>query len=197
MSNLPDPPVSRLSLDPTTQLPTLAGFDELNQFLAASSGDKESKTLAQGMAGLAAGIDKVLAGIKTEPQVDPAGQAAALMDLMTILREHRRLVIALSAHWRSLYEYPAYLAGLNNFRILISQWLLAASPKVESNPLSPVQEVSLEDFELAAWRTLGDGTLLIDMYEQLLGKEAADSASSALLVSRLTRAKSWWGKLRG
>jgi hypothetical protein len=197
MSDLPDPPVSRLSLDPTTQLPTLAGFDELSQFLAASSGDQESKMLAHGMAGLAAGIDKVLAGIKSESEADPASQAAALMDLMTILREHRRLVIALSTHWRSLYEYPTYLAGLNNFRVLIGQWLLAASPKGESRHLDALQEVSLEDFELAAWRTLGDGTLLIDMYEQLLGKEAADSASSALLNSRLARAKSWWGKLRG
>lgn len=197
MSDLPDPQVSRLPLDPATQLPTLAGFDELSQFLTVSSGDRESKMLAYGMAGLAAGIDKVLAGIKSETESDPADQAAALMDLMTILREHRRLVIALSTNWRSLYEYPAYLAGLNNFRVLIAQWLLAASPKGESSQLDALQEVSLEDFELAAWRTLGDGTLLIDMYEQLLGREAADSASSALLASRLARAKSWWGKLRG
>ena len=119
------------------------------------------------MGGLAVGIEAVLAGLKREP--DLQALAAPLMDLMTILREHRALVIALSPAWRGLYEYATYLAALNNFRVLIGQWLLAASPQDKPGAPDP-KNVRFEDFELVGWRTLGEG---------------------------MERARSWWERLRG
>ncbi len=184
---------SRLQIDPSTELPSIHNFGDLSQFLHSTIADEESLQLADGMGGLAAGVEAVLSGLKHVS--DPAALAPALMDLMTILREHRALVIALSPAWRGLYEYAAYLAALNNFRVLIGQWLLAASSQGPSGQGEP-QAISFEDFELVGWRTLGEGMLLIDMYEQLAGRAAGDSTVAAFDESRVKRARSWWQRLR-
>ena len=183
----------RLVIDPATQLPSIQSFDELSHFLRSAMGDEESLQLAQGMGVLSVSIEAVLARLKLA--AGPAEAAPLLMDLMTTLREHRALVIGLSPVWRGLYEYASYLAALNNFRVLIGQWLL---PTVQPDaiPDQPAQDIPLEDFELVAWRTLGEGMLLIDMYEQLSDQAPAESALGALDPTRLERARSWWVRLR-
>ncbi len=187
-------PASRLPLDPATHLPSIQNFGELSHFLRSAMADEESLQLADGMAGLSVNIESVLAHLKTAPE--PAALAAPLMDLMTILREHRALVISLTPTWRGLYEYASYLTALNNFRVLIGQWLLTANQQELADP-AVKQIVNFEDFELVAWRTLGEGMLLIDMYEQVCGREAVESVSGALDESRVQRARRWWEKLRG
>ena len=187
-------PNSRLPIDPTTLLPSIQSFGELSHFLRSAMADEESLQLADGMGGLAVGIEAVLSGLKREP--DLQALAVPLMDLMTILREHRALVIGLSPAWRGLYEYAAYLAALNNFRVLIGRWLLSASPQ-DKPGTPPPQNIHFEDFELVGWRTLGEGMLLIDMYEQLSGREAGESGSAALDEARVERARTWWERLRG
>jgi hypothetical protein len=119
--------------------------------------------------------------------------APQLMDLLTVLREHRQLVVNLGLPWRGLYEYAAYLQALNNFRVLIGQWLLAGGPRATELALTA------EDFELVGWRTLGEGTLMIDMYEQWTSREPEDSGMStlgALTQPQVERAMAWWQKLR-
>jgi hypothetical protein len=186
-------PNSALPINPSTQLPSIQSFGELSHFLRSAMADEESLQLADGMGSLAANIEAVLSGLKHD--TDPAAQAPALMDLMTILREHRTLVIALSPAWRGLYEYASYLAALNNFRVLIGEWLLAATPKAVSGKAP--QAISFEDFELVGWRTLGEGMLLIDMYEQLASGEAGESSTAAFDKVRAARARTWWERLRG
>jgi hypothetical protein len=104
------------------------------------------------------------------------------------------LVVSLSESWRTLYEYAAYLAALNNFRVLIGQWL------VERN-ISGDNAVVIEDFELIGWRTMGEGLMMIDVHEQsltrALSQTSQDSGSGDVDESRLARAKNWWGQLRG
>jgi hypothetical protein len=107
-----------------------------------------------------------------------------------VLRAHRNLVVNLGLPWRGLYEYAAYLQALNNFRVLIGQWLLAGGPR------SIELQLTAEDFELVAWRTLGDGMLMIDMYEQWLAGEKLDTASGSLPEPQVQRAVQWWKKLR-
>ncbi|QJW85077.1 hypothetical protein HK414_21025 [Ramlibacter terrae] len=118
--------------------------------------------------------------------------APLLMDMLTVLRAHRQLVVNLGLAWRGLYEYAAYLQALNNFRVLIGQWLL------KSDPWDDLLAVTAEEFELVAWRTLGDGMLLVDMYEQWLDREedAEGSALASLEEPQVARALQWWQKLR-
>jgi hypothetical protein len=115
------------------------------------------------------------------------------MDMLTVLREHRAFVVNLGLVWRGLYEYAAYLQTLNNFRVLIGQWLLHAAPWDDD------LGVTAEEFELAAWRTMGEGMLLVDMYEQWQERDESEAQRSELgelQAPQVARVLQWWHKLR-
>jgi hypothetical protein len=183
-------PHSRLPLHPSTQLPSIQSFGELSEFLRSAIADEDSRELSENMALLAQHSEAIIAGLRLSRRRTAIGPM--LMDLLTVLRSHRNEVVALPLAWRGLYEYAAYLQALNNFRVLAGQWLLeGASPEAELS-------LTAEDFELVTWRTLGEGMLLIDMYEQWCAREQQGQASAlaALEDPRLARAVQWWKRLR-
>ena len=180
---------SRLPIDPTTHLPSIQTFGELSNFLRGSVADEDCRQFGESMATLASHIEAIVASLRLSRA--RASAAPLLMDLLTVLRGHRALVVGMGPAWRGLYEYAAYLQALNNFRVLIGQWLLDGGSQREMLGLTA------EDFELVAWRTLGEGMLLIDMYEQLVTRSAPEeSALGALEEPRVERALAWWKKLR-
>jgi hypothetical protein len=182
---------SRLPIDPSTHLPSINTFGELSQFLRSAVADEDSRLFSEGMGQLATHVEAIVSGLRLNRS--RSAIAPMLMDLMTVLRDHRSMVVALGLAWRGLYEYAAYLQALNNFRVLIGQWLLHGGP--DEAELT----VTAEDFELVAWRTLGEGMLLIDMYEQWLGRDGGDSTPStlhSLTEPQVERALQWWQKLR-
>jgi hypothetical protein len=202
---------SRLDIDPSTLLPSIQNFGELSQFLREAVADEDSMQLGESMGTLASHIEAVVAQLRLARH--RAVVAPMLMDLLTVLRIHHGAVVGLNPSWRGLYEYASYLAALNNFRVLIGQWLLDGGRHGE------VLGIAAEDVELVAWRTLGEGMLLIDMYEQWRRDEGAhepttssnnsrtaeaDTVPSALVGNgsdgsadpRIQRAMRWWSKLR-
>ena len=182
---------SRLRIDPSTNLPGIHTFGELSNFLRGAVADEDSRQFSESMGQLASHVEAIVAGLKLERSRTVV--APLLVDMLTVLRAHRQMVVALGLPWRGLYEYAAYLQALNNFRVLIGQWLLDGGPR--SSELA----VTAEDFELVAWRTLGEGLLLIDMYEQWTTTEAQEPQPSALdrlEEPQVQRAIQWWKKLR-
>ncbi len=179
---------SKFQLNPETGLPDIRDFAELGEALRSMSNDGETHRLSDGMGELSGAIERVGTALSSHQRGATVGPL--LVDLLTALRKHRQLVVSLSETWRLLYEYAAYLAALNNFRILVGQWL------VERN-ISGDSEVVIEDFELIGWRTLGEGLMMIDMHEQALTQAQEESALANLDESRLAKAKNWWGQLRG
>jgi hypothetical protein len=180
---------SRLPLNPTTNLPSINSFGELSHFLRTSVADEDSRQLSDSMSQLATHIEAIIAALRTNQL--RTSVAPMLVDLLTVIRGHRNLVVNLGLPWRGLYEYAAYLQALNNFRVLIGQWLLDGGPRSLHLLLTP------EDFELVAWRTLGEGMLMIDMYEQWIAREGIEpSALGALSEPQVERAVQWWKKLR-
>ena len=140
------------------------------------------------MGQLALQAEGVMAGLRLSRKRKEA--APLLMDMLTVLREHRGLVVGLGLSWRGLYEYAAYLQALNNFRVLIGQWLLHAGPWDDE------VGVTADEFGLVTWRTMGEGMLLVDMYEQWLQREESASELGDLQEPQLERARQWWQKLR-
>jgi hypothetical protein len=179
---------SRLRINPATNLPSITSFDELGQFLRGSTTDEDSRRVSESMGQLAVHIETIIASLRVNR--NRATVAPMLVELLTVLRGHRNLVVDLGLPWRGLYEYAAYLHALNNFRVLIGQWLLDGGPRSVDLAVTP------EDFELVAWRTLGEGMLLIDMYEQwAVRKEPAASRLGALEEPQVQRAVQWWKRL--
>lgn len=181
---------SRLPLDPSTHLPSIQSFGELSQFLRGAIADEESRQLSESMAQLAAQVELIIAALMADRLRERV--APLLVDLLTVLRGHRQLVVGLGPAWRGLYEYPGYLQALNNFRVLIGQWLL------EGGPRSTELVVTADDFELVAWRTLGEGLLLIDVYDQQIARhrEEPSSLPGELPEPQVERALQWWKRLR-
>jgi hypothetical protein len=179
----------RLRRDPTTNLPSIHTFGELSSYLRGSVADEESRQFSESMRALSEHIEGIVRNLRVHRV--RAEVAPLLVDLLTVVRAHRQLVVSLGLPWRALYEYAAYLQALNNFRLLIGQWLL------EGGTGSDELNLTAEDFELVAWRTLGEGTLLIDMYEEGLHGDfdAGDTLLSTVPDRQVDRAVQWWKKL--
>jgi hypothetical protein len=183
-------PTSRLSIDRSTQLPSINTFGDLSQFLREAVADEDSRQFSESMAQLAQHAESLIAALRADRRRET--MAPRLMDMLTVLRDHRNLVVNLGLGWRGLYEYAAYLQALNNYRVLIGQWLLDVDPWGSGE-----LHVTADEFALVAWRTLGEGMLLIDMYEQWLEREEMLGTSDfgAATEPQKERAQQWW-KLR-
>lgn len=170
-------------------LPSINTFGELSNFLRQAIADEDSRLFSESLGELAIHAEAVIAALRRSRCRDDV--APLLMDMLTVLRRHRTMVVHLGLAWRALYEYAAYLQALNNLRVLIGQWL-------QPVPWDDQLEVTAPEFELVTWRTLGEGTLLVDMYEQWLCCEAPDerSALGALEEPQVERVRQWWQKLR-
>ena len=180
---------SRLELDASTQLPTIRSFEQLSQFLRGSATEQGAQQVSDGMRQLAGQIE-VIIGLLHESR-ERATVAPMLVDLLDVLRAHRKQIVNLGLPWRGLYEYAGYLQALTNFRVLIGQWLLDGGPRSTQLSLTP------EDFELVAWRTLGEGMLLIDMHDHWVADEDGEASGLASLPEpQVRRAIHWWQKLR-
>lgn len=182
-------PNSRLQIDPSTQLPSIHSFGELSQFLRGAIADEDSRQFSESMGQLALHAEAIIASLRLNQL--RTSVAPLLVDLLTVVRGHRNFVVGLEETWRGLYEYAAYLQALHHFRVLIGQWLR------EGGPDSRELRLTAADFELVAWRTLGEGVLLIDMYEQWSQGEPHEEPTDvgALGDPHVERAIQWWKRL--
>jgi hypothetical protein len=189
MNSITVPASSRFPLRGMSNLPSANTFGELSNFLRNAIADEDSRIFSENMQALALQAEGVVAALRLSRHRDQAGPI--LMDMLTVLRDHRSMVVNLGLAWRGLYEYAGYLQALNNFRVLIGQWLL------HIDPWDDEVRVTAEEFALVSWRTLGEGMLLIDMYEQWLEREGeSGSGLGELPQPQVERALQWWQKLR-
>jgi hypothetical protein len=182
------PSSSRLPFGRITNLPSANTFGEVSSLLRNAIADEDSRIFSEGMQDVAMHAEAVVASLRLNRARDAAGPV--LMDMLTVLRDHRAQVVNLGLAWRGFYEYAAYLHALNNFRVQIGQWLL------QSGPWDDDLEVTAEEFALVAWRTMGEGSLLIDVYEEWSEREANESNLGALQEPQLERVRQWWHRLR-
>lgn len=113
------------------------------------------------------------------PHPDGTWFTAGLLALLDALREHHSMLLDLNRDWDRFIEFKAHLVSLNQFRTNVTQWAGAAQLPGAQPPL-------LSAFEVSAWRMLGAGALLLDVYEQSckvegISPEAPSSAWSRLM----------------
>jgi hypothetical protein len=158
-------------------------FGEYSQFLRSAVADEESLQIGESLQALAVQIETLVAILqRREGEYPPL--AMALINLVGDLRAHRVLLLALGDDWHRFYEFDAHFAALNQFRISVTHWAMEAAPPNFSVP-------PLTEFDLAAWRVLGAGSLLLDVYEQSRKAEIAanEEPASATLWGRWN---AWW-----
>ena len=177
----------------TTHLQSIHSFGELSNFLRGAIADEDSRQLSESMGQLAAHVEAIMARLREGSA--RGGVEGMLVDLLTVLRTHRNLVAGLALPWHGIHEYAGYLGSLNQFRVAIGQWLL------DGRPQGSELQLTAQDFELVAWRTLAQGLLLIDMYEQL-ARAAPEGPPTTLPPdtlppSTLPGQPGWWKRLRG
>ncbi len=167
-----------------SQSHSFQSFGEYSQFLRSAVADEESLQVGESLQALAVQIEALVAMLQ-QRNTEPRPLSLALINLVGDLRTHRALLLGLSDDWHSNYEFDAHFAALNHFRILVTQWAMEAAPPRNSAPV-------LTDFDLNAWRVLGAGSLLLDVYEQSRLASAAAPEEERVPPSVWARWNAWW-----
>lgn len=162
-------------------------FSQYSEFLRTSVADEESLQVGESLKSLAVQVEALLALLQRRGTASPA-LSVALINLLGDLRAHRALLLELGEDWHRFYEFDAHFAALNHFRLQVTQWAMDAAPPHSGVP-------PLSEFDLSAWRVLGAGSLLLDVYDQssAVAQEDVPERRPPTLWARL---KAWWLRRR-
>ena len=143
---------------------TVQSFGDVSRFLRSGVADEESRQLRDSIAALAQRVDESIHVRRAAPaqgaDADTAEITRQAAELLKCVREHQFFVTGLGSAWHGLYEMGAYQNALRGLRRAADAWHAAL---VDRNPR---ESAAFDRVELVAWRTLGEGLMLIDMYEQ-------------------------------
>lgn len=160
-------------------------FGQFSEFLRGAVADEESLQMGENLQALAVQVEATMALLGCHGATATRAAAQALMQVADALRAHRAMVLALGDDWHRFYEFDAHFVALNQFRVLVTAWAKAAVTPERKLPAS-------SDFDVAAWRLLGAGAMLLDVYEQsqVVAKQVAAEADAATDTEPF--AAPWW-----
>ncbi len=188
MDSVPDFPDSSAFYDRSPAGSQASNFQSLgaySEFLRSAMADEESRQMSDDLQGLAVQVEAMMVLLQQQV-VDAATVAQALLRLVGDLRSHRTMLLSLGADWHQFYEFDAHFSTVNQFRIFVTRWAAQAAPPVQVVP-SPAE------FDVAAWRLLGAGAMLLDEYEQ----SKASVKITAAVVPEKPLAPTWWQRVQG
>ena len=161
-----------------SQLLTLQSFGDISRFLREGVADEDSRQLRDSLGVLSTQIDEAVRTRRTS--TDTTEITRRVVALSHSAREHQLFLTGLGSAWHALYEFGAYQRALRELRNAIADWQSMLEQR------STKESASFDQFELLAWRTLGEALLLIDMYEQ--GSRGEGAAEPPVP----SRSRSWW-----
>lgn len=167
-----------------SQLLTPQSFGDISRFLREGVADEESRQLRDSLGALSMQIDEAVRTRRTS--TDTAAITRRVLALSHCAREHQLFLTGLGSAWHALYEFGAYQRALRELRNAIAQWQHMLERR------SSKESATFDQFELLAWRTLGEALLLIDMYEHQSDPQSdlLDAAPPRKL-SAWQRARAW------
>ena len=171
-----------------SQLLTLQSFGDISRFLREGVADEDSRQLRDSLGALSTQIDEAVRARRDSTDTDDITRR--VVALSQCAREHQLFLTGLGSAWHALYEFGAYQRALRELRNAVTQWQQALERR------SSQESACFDQFELLAWRTLGEALLLIDMYEHQSDPNA-DLADGELprKVSAWHRARAWLARL--
>lgn len=158
-------------------------FGDLSRFLREGVADEESRELRESLGQMSQCIDEAVKSRRGG--ADPQAILACVATLLRTLREHQLLLTSLGSAWHALYEFGAYQRALRELRDAMATWQQMLERR------SAKESASFDQFELLAWRTLGEALLLIDMYEHQSNPASDLQDAPRRKLSALQRARAW------
>ena len=139
-------------------LQTIQSFGDISRFLREGVAGEESRQMRDSVGALAQAIDEAVRARRARRDTAHITRRAAA--LAQGVRTHQFFLTSVDSAWHALYEFGAYQSALRELRKAVDAWLKALEAR------SAREGAGFDRMELLAWRTLGEGMLLIDMYEQ-------------------------------
>lgn len=170
-------------------LQTIHSFGDISRFLREGVAGEESRQMRDSVGSLAQAIDEAVRARRARKDTAHITRRAAA--LAQGVRDHQFFLTSVDSAWHALYEFGAYQSALRELRKAVDAWHKALENR------SSREGAGFDRMELLAWRTLGEGMLLIDMYEQ--GGHSHSEPPAALRHSApgaWGRVKGWWQRLR-
>jgi hypothetical protein len=168
---------------------TLQSFGDISRFLREGVADEESRQLRDSLGALSTHIDEAVRARRSS--TDTAAIAQRVAALAQCAREHQFFLTGLGSAWHALYEFGAYQRALRELRHAITAWQQMLERR------SSKESASFDQFELLAWRTLGEALLLIDMYEHQSNPPSDLSDSQPVRKqSFLQRVQGWFRRFK-
>lgn len=172
-----------------SQLLTLQSFGDISRFLREGVADEESRQLRDSLGAMSTQIDEAVRTRRTSTDTTAIGRR--VLSLSHCAREHQLFLTGLGSAWHALYEFGAYQRALRELRNAITDWQQMLERR------SPKESASFDQFELLAWRTLGEALLLIDMYEHQSDPPSdLQDAAPPRKQSALQRVRAWFHRWR-
>ncbi|MBK7004713.1 MAG: hypothetical protein IPH37_05850 [Burkholderiales bacterium] len=184
---MPSATDSSAFFDPSRAGSRSSNFQTLGQyseFLRSAMADEESLQMGDNLQQLAVQVEATMVLLQ-QPRADAAAVAQRLLNLVEGLRGHRTLLLSLGGDWHHFYEFDAHFSVVNQFRIALTRWAMQAALPDQTVP--PAAE-----FDLAAWRVLGAGAMLLDVYEQ----SRVAATRTAVPEPKPPVALTWWQRIR-
>ncbi|GAB3357323.1 MULTISPECIES: hypothetical protein [Giesbergeria] len=166
---------------------TAQSFADISYLLRECVADEELRLLRDSVSALAKALDVAVGARRRRRESTAIARRAAA--LAQELRHHQAFVGHLGAAWKTMYEWSSYQRALRELAQAVQRWREALAQR------SSGEGIAFDQMEQLAWRTLGEGLLLLDMYQQGLGLLLAGS-SEAPLSAPSTPASWWQGVLR-
>lgn len=166
---------------------TLQSFGDISRFLRESVADEDSRQLRDSLSGLSNHIDEAVRTRRTS--TDTAAITRRVVSLSHCAREHQLFLTGLGSAWHALYEFGAYQRALRELRNAVTAWQQALEQR------NTRESACFDQFELLAWRTLGEALLLVDMYEHQ-SEPVSELPEDLPPRSALQRAAAWLRRWR-
>jgi len=158
-------------------------LEYLDRLVRDGGANAQSQQLRASAGALAQCIDVAVRARRLRS--DPASIAQAAEALAQGVRTHRRFLTGLDSAWHALYGFAAYQAALLELLRATQAWQQALVQR------SAQEGAAFDRAELLAWRTLGEGMLLIDLYEQDNSRPHSPASRSRPLPA-WQRVLRWW-----
>lgn len=167
--------------------PTWCG--ETSRFWRDAWADEELRDWRASLGALAQCVESALqARQQSRDAEDIIGHADALL---RGVRQHQFFLTGLESAWHALYSFDAYQNAQEELSVAVLDWREALEER------SANEGECFERVELLAWRSLGEGVLLVDIYEHGNGPlSEVPPAPLGRCGAAWLRLRAWWQRQR-